>query len=408
MEVFADAGQALDHTSNQEAADHVASTAISTYIPNDYLRLLTRIPVPTPAESQQASQQPFDGIINLLLRQPTEIRQLVINWFEVTDLLNLRATNHALQALVHDSECGICVEFSEHISRSYALSHVPLSIDQLSIYFQAERWYRGICEVSEILTSRICQSISLSPHSSKDQTIVDLLPKVHKRVKWKLTRSLILLQHYLNFVFQTLVENEAHLSSLDDDDYIGLFNIFDLDQQNFLTEHMGRLTEADFIDVTASLGVFKAVCKARRLPLNLKTHTFSLVSIKQVLMYNGFVPFAELLAKKTTSRDQVSIIKQLDSQWSRQRSDIGYVQLESIQHLTPRALPGTALDHRRSIKAREAYIDHQDIWDRSARALMMQKLGRFPTIVSPTEWVQGLVDTIDKGRTVFVGSWGAM
>lgn len=380
------------------------STAPLLHASRDYLDLLTRIPASE--EPHTDAKVRYDGVLDLLLKQPPEMRQLILCWLDPIDLLNLRATSHTLHTLVHDSESAICVELSEQISKTYALNHLSISINDFSTYFLTSRWYRTIRDLSDIFATRICDRMSLRPGRTEKKTLSTVRSRTHSTLKWRLTRSFIILQYYLTFVFKTMIENEKHLSSLDDEDYIVLFNIFDLDQQHFLANSMAGLTESDFIDVTASWSIFRSVCKAKNVPLNLRTYAFCSVTIKQIFMYEGFAPFAKLLAKNTDSKAQQAILKQLDERQMRQSLMGDYALLESIQHLTIcKEVLRMDFHYRRSSKAREAYINHQDIWDRSARALMMQKLGRFPKIMSASEWIGGLVSPVEKDSEVVIGSW---
>lgn len=399
-----------DQRLNQDPSENARSSQ-SGILPEvcasqDYLHLLTRIPDPAADDISLEVKPQYDRIVDHLLRQPPEIRQLVLIRLETTDLLSLRATSHSLHALVHDSERAICLDLSEHICKTYCLSHLAISVDNLSEFVKVTRRYSAIRGVSDIIASRVCNSMKLRQSSTREGALKDVRLNAHILLKQKLIRSFIILQHYLNSVFKILLENEEHLIGLDDEIYSGLFNIFDFDQQQFLTDHMSQLTESDFIDVTASWHAFRSVCKARNVSLSSRIFNFCSVTFKHVLFYDGFAPFASLLDQDATRNAQQAVLKIYDERRLKRSSEKSEIPLSSIHHLDTRKDILLMDSHcRRSSDSRVAYINHQDIWDRAAGSSMMQKLQRFPTIKTPSEWVKDLVRTIENGSEVVIGDW---
>jgi len=226
-----------------------------------------------------------------------------------------------------------------------------------------------------------------------------------------LARAFIQLHVYLNFLLDTITKNEEDLSHLDDDEYTTLHHIFDLDQQKFLADHMSSLTEQDFIDITAALVIFKSVCKARCVPFTFRSHTHPFTSVRQILVYKGLAPFTQLLAPDAGLAQQDVHLRRICREIGQSRRSYLNSSTQSDCIRSIHCLEGynesrdAFLDPRRSSKAREAFVNHQDIWDRSSRAFMMRKLGRYPTLQSSTIWISNVIVEGERESQIVVGPW---
>ncbi|KAJ9654320.1 hypothetical protein H2198_006618 [Neophaeococcomyces mojaviensis] len=385
---------------------------------SNYLQLLSRIapalraPLTSPrSQTEMELDIRTERILHLLLLQPPEIRNQVLQWLDPGDLLHLRATCHAMHDFVHESERAICLSLRERIAQKHDISDAIINVPDLSAFFRLSRQYDCVCDVATITAERITRFLKCIGHSDDKSALETWRARKSLRLQKKLVRSFIYLQIYLDYLVDTITKNEEILSHLDDDEYTTLHHVFDLDQQQFLTNQMASLTERDFIDITAALAIFKSVCKARCVPFTFKSHMHPFTSVRQILVYKGLAPFAKMLAKDTGLAQQDVLLRRISREIGQFRRSFlnTSVQAESSYSIHP--LEGynrnryAYFDPKRSSKARDTFISHQDIWDRSARAFMMRKLGRYPTLQSSTTWIANVVAEEERDSHIIVGPW---
>jgi len=389
----------------------------SSNIPYSYLQLLSRIslhsqPAQNPSRSKMEKPR-HDSVINLLLQQPTEIRNLILNSLDSRDLLTMRATSRTLHDLIHESSTPLCLSFYEHNSRIHHLPLTPLNTPNLSAFFRMSSRYKSACEVATIIALRIAQYLSTRATRDDNAALEIWRRKVISRLERRLKRSLIILQIYLNFMLDNMNENEGNLEPLDDDEYTGLHNIFLFDEQSFLQRNMPMLTETDFIDVTAALEILKLMCKGRCVPFRMKSPAHPFTSVRHILMVKGLAPFTELLAKDVSLAQQEALLRRLSRNIGQSRRSHSASNVASPCS-SLNALDGywqsrdICFDLKRSNSARDRFISHQDIWDKSARAFMMPRLERAPKTQAATVWIQKLcVEGDEKAREsdILIGDW---
>lgn len=403
-------GQSSSSVSIATTSNDLGTTSTQS---DSYMSLLRRISWPTSTPSQDPAMADIESnphIISLLLQQPPEIIHHVLYWLEPGDLLSLRMTNKILHNLIHQSERAICLTLPARITRGHGC-HVSLCpVPDLSSFFRMYRTFESVCKVATIVADRISGFMKSRAHSGDKQALNDWRQRKIQLLKPKLKRCLIILQHYLNFLARTIVRNDFFLQHLADDEYLALHNIYDLDMQDFMAREMDWLSEADFTDVSAVYAILKAVCKGRNVPLTLKSLGFPFASMKQILIYRGLSPLGKLLPPEVDLAQQNKILRRLCEDIAHQNRTIsntlGYQKpLDSIYHLSPKGERDTYFQ-RRGSKVRDQFMTQQDIWDKAARAFMMRKLGRFPSVQSTTVWIQKtVVEQGEREADVVVGPW---
>lgn len=385
--------------------------------PYNYLQLLSRITscvtsLSTTTEAEM-SDHSYHDVLNLLLQQPLEIRHLIFGWLEPRDLLNLRMTDRTWHNQVHASEQPICMDFADHLTKLNDLTNVPIRVHSFSSLCQISNRYVSLCDLAKVLADQVGSRLTVKDRSDTKDILEQWRRKKVRRLERKLLRALLILQQYLDLFQEIIIKNERLLEALPDSDYISLHNIFDLDQQQTLSEHMSGLSENDFTDVTAVFGIFKSICKARNLPFHLKVHTFPFASVRQILVHKGLAPFGKLLAPDCSQTQQDTILRSLSQDIASLRRLPRLVQerltLGSIHHIDGYAQSKELrFDMKRSSKPRDIFISHQDIWDRSARALMMSKLGRFPAIPGYVRWISEVITEGEERVEILPGPWDAI
>lgn len=385
---------------------------------SSYLQLLSRISPSLRAplsrnilRPEMEEKYPCHNVLNLLLQQPPEIKNQVLRWLEPEELLRLRATCHALHAFIHESERAICLSLTDRIAQKHNISDAAINVPDLSTFFRLSKQYDSACQVAMVTAERIARHLKSSGQSDDKNAVEAWRARKAVRLQERLTRSFIHLQIYLNFLLDTMIRNEADLSHLDEDDYVCLHHIFDLDQQQFLTNQMSTLTERDFVDITAALVIFKSICKARCVPFTLKSHTHPFTSVRQILIYKGLAPFAKLLARDTGLAQQDAFLRRISREIGQYRKSFMASAAQESSCTLAYELKGykqskrAFFDPKRGSKARDSFISHQDIWDRSARAYMMRKLGRYPTLQSSTTWIVNVVAEEERESQITLGPW---
>lgn len=409
MEVGTDPGSSETTTQTDMSRTNIESRTT----PYSYLHLLSRITTyvqPLPASESMPSHD-YTRILALLLLQPLEIRQLILKYMTPTSLLSLRQTSRTLHELVHSSEKGLCLSLIERTSKFHSLSGITIAVSNLAAYVRISRQNTAIGKLAQILAETIGNVLTRTFVRAGDGYNLQIWRQRKSALLGKrLARALIILQQYLNFFLETLMSNERHLTDLDDNEYTDLSHVFDFDQQRYLSDHMSGLTEQDFVDVVAATTIFKAICKARFIPFNLKSVHSPFVSVRQILIYKGLSPFADLLAEGTILQRQKALIDQLSKSIGTVRRS-GTLSLASRALDTLHCLAGYAesrdawCDNQRSSKARDTFLQRQDIWDRSARAFMMQKLRRYPSVQPLSVWIPRVVAEDEREREIHLGKW---
>lgn len=353
------------------------------------------------ADMAENEAQPRHRILELVLKQPTEIRHLIFKALEPKSLLSVRQTSKRWHTEIHGSEDAICNALEKQ--------HLPVLVPNFATFFRLICKYESHCELASIIASRITDNMRFTPLLDNASALDQWRSRKQRRLTVVLTRAFVILGHYLDLYRDMIVENEALLQALDDDDIKSLQNIFDFDQQELLKQAMPNMTERDFIDVSSALHVFKHVCKARLVPLNLKSHAFPFASVRQVLVHLGLSPFVLLLNGNTDPvRQRESLQKYGDILVARRQAKSpknDKPELSSIHHFDGYSQSARMRhDLKRHSKARDAFICHQDIWDRAARAVMMSKLGRYPVVLKPDDWIRRIV--VERGEhQIFLGAW---
>lgn len=386
-------------------------------VPYSYLQLLGRLslnPEPMSTSSQNETQtHTYEAVVDLLLQQPSEIRAMILNNLEAVDLLSLRATSRTLHNLIHDSSRGLCLGLCEHIAKTHGLYHIPINLPDLSAFFRMSHRYNSACEVATIIAERVARHVSMMGIRGDKSALDTWRKKKRLRLERRMKRSLIILQVYLMFMQNNMNDNEGNLEPLNDDEYTSLHNIFLFDDQEFLREHMSGLTEEDLMEVTAALDVLKLICRGRCVPFRMKSPAHPFTSVRQILILKGLAPFTELLNKDASLAQQEAILRRLSRNNGLYRRSYagpdtdppcpslhildGYWQSRKVM-----------FDLKRSNKARDRFIDNQDIWDKSARGLMMLKLGKAPRMLSAASWIQKLCIEDEKGvrgSEILLGNW---
>lgn len=421
----ATAGVATSSQPNIEASrvNPRISPRIPDNIPYSYLHLLGRIS----NYSQQAlstfvsqTEKPtYTGVINLLLQQPPEIRTAILDNLESRDLLSLRATSHTLHNLVHESSSALCGGLKERISKGNDLSHIHVNIPDLSAFVKISSRYRSACEVAVIIADRIAQHVSPTCLRFDKRALEDWRKKKSRRLERRLRRNLVVLELYLMFMLYNMDANEGNLEPLDNDEYTSLRNIFLLDEQEYFRSHMSGLTEADIVEVTTALDILRSTCEARCVPFTMKSPSYPFTSVRQILIFKGLAPFAELLTADAGLALQETILRRQSRSIRQYRRSYTMLEPHGPCHALS-ALEGywhnqkVPFDVKRSSSARELFISHQDIWVESARAFMQHKLGRALKMEralkkqSAAAWIQGVCVEDEKSMReseISVGNW---
>lgn len=338
---------------------------------------------------------------------------MVLNRLQPTDLLSLRATSLTLHNLIHDSSRSLCIGLSDRVSVSHGLSHIPISLPDLSAFFTVSRRYMSACAVASIIAERLARHLSTMDLRADKSALEAWRKKKMLSLEKKLGRSLMILQLYLMFMLDNMNDNERSLEPLDDEEYTSLHNIFLFDEQEFLEHNMSALTETDFMDVTAAVEVFKLTCKARSLPFRMKSPAHPFISVRQLLVLKGLGPFTELLAKDAGLAQQEAILRRLGRSIGQSRrsstmagSDLPCPSLHALAGYWHDR--NAFFDLKRNNRARDKFVSQQDIWDKSARALMMPKLDKAPETQSAAAWIRKICTQGEKDlkeSDVLIGTW---
>jgi len=389
----------------------------SDNIPYSYLHLLSRIS----HRSHQASRTSVSymegltstGLLDLLLQQPPEIKIAILDNLEPRDLLTLRATSHALHNLVHESSGALCIGLKERISKANDMFYIHINIPNLSAFLQVSSRYRSACQVAAIIAEKIARHVSPTSIRLDKRALEAWRKKKSRSMERRLRRNLIVLELYLMFMLQNMNDNEGSLQPLDDGEYKSLHNIFLFDEQAFFRRHMPGLTETDSVDVGTTLDILKTTCEARCVPFKMKSPAYPFISVRHILIRKGLAPFAELLAEdaglavqETILRRQSRDMRQCRRSYTTRKSHDSCPTLHALEGYWQ--TQAVAFDVKRSSEAREKFVSHQDIWDKSARAFIQHKLERAPLKQSATAWIRKVCAEDDKSMkqsVVFVGDW---
>lgn len=351
------------------------------------------------------SVQSVSRILERILQGPVEIRHLFLQALDPKSLLSLRQVNKQWHEEVHQ------LQAEKAVCKALEKLHSPILIPDYATFFRITNKHEVHSKLADVLTSRIITDIRFVPFLDDQVALAQWKERKRRRLTTVLTRAFIILGYYIDLYRDIIIKNEVLMEALGDEEFKSLQNIFDLDQQELLRKAMPNMTEGDFIDVSSALHIFKHICRARLVPFNLKTHAFPFASVRQILVHMGFEPFVLLLESYCNQQRQAEVLKECSDTIIARRQVKPSVSdkpsLSSIHHIRGYAETREVRhDHKRHSRVRDAFISHQDIWDRAARAVMMPKLGRFPVVLKPDEWIRRII--VEKGEMegqILIGSW---
>ena len=395
----------------QATAQNVSNQLQRTAQNHDYQELLDRIL--SSKQANEAVQLRYGGMLTALLRQPVEIVTDVFSHLTFSDLMNLRLVNKRTHELVHYSAETIGANLAESINVSFDIQHIPVAIPNLESLLMISRRFQLFDATAGAIAERIGMHLQRDT-ISKTQDESALTAWRNKKIKLithRLTRSFIILQQYLDLMRDTFVDNEPYFQPLNDEEYETLTNIFDFDQQAFMTKRLSELTENDYNDVTAAFNILKAACKARSFGFSTCPNGSPWLSVKALMLYTGFFIFPAILAKEFSQTVCDQVVGQAASLVEKQRNasfrinpNVNITHLDGYLREVER---NVYFDKRRNRRARATFVQNQNLWGRAARSLIMQKFGTVPRDVNATAWIRKICTGTGtcKESDIKLGPW---
>jgi len=342
-------------------------------------------------------------VLPLLLRQPTEIIAEVLSWLEFKDLLTLRITNRALHQLIHHHEKSICTQYCKSLLERHPRLHLPPTWrgnqGGLVYVIQVDRQYHALQSLAATLSDRIVSKLTLAePEKHKDEG------KDWKRGKARLLHdrlfpALFYLNTFLESLYEIILEGDETFGTLEDSEYLGLKDIYGLDQQRMIEEQHACARDR-IKDTSRAFKIFEGVCKARELNMSTQSKIYPFASIKRMIVARGLTPFAAVLDGDSTVAVRESMLNSIGEQvWQRRGcTPVEYrsSKLLSIHHFDTESgrTPSRAMA-RRSHKVVNRFIEQQDIWYRAAHAVLLRKGHRKQPVPDLSQWIRWVISEND-------------
>ncbi len=362
--------------------------------------------------SGNALESKHTDVLAYLLEQPNELIAEVVQWLDLKDLLSLRITSRKLHELVHGHEEGICAGYCRRLRQEHHALQLPTRIhgltNDLLFHIELQHRYEPIRQLSLTLSDHIAMKMRL--RSPLPEKVGEGPWRVRKRLKlhYNLFPWLFAFNSFLECLKQVFIKGDEAFSCLDDDTYLSMHNIYDLDQQQII-EDLQPDDEETIGHITTAFAILLGVAAAKKLSLNSKSPKYPFASIKRIMIYRGVVPLDGILSQFITddSKRQKAIIaasERVMNVGGRKTVTYRKPPLRSIRHLDTQRLQASDAPSSRRIDVRNWFVDRQDVWYKAAFAVVQRKglTQDFPP--NNADWIRSMLAEEDDPE-FDVGDW---
>jgi hypothetical protein len=338
-------------------------------------------------------------VLTYLLDQPNELIAEVVQWLDLKDLLNLRLTSHTLHELVHSHEEGIYVRYCQRLRRAHPLIHLPVTLNDgrndLLRYIELQRRYEPLRQLSLTISDHIASRIQIRTALRDKQAEGDWRHRKQIRLHIGLLPWLFALNSWFEALKVIVLEAEKDFACFDDDTYLSMTDVFNLDQQRIIEDWVPSSHE-NIGKVMSVYAIIEAFLKLNKLNLTSRSSRYPFASLKKILIYCGLMPLNALLAYSTTNdakrRQELAAASEKTLVGNNGKSVMQMSErLPTIHHLDTQRLENSMVQPSRRIGARNRFIDQQDVWDKAASTVVRRNGENRDRPTRTIEWLKELL-----------------
>lgn len=354
------------------------------------------------------------GFLDRLFTCPNEIIVQVLAYLDYSDLLAARRTSRSFHALVHKHEEALA-------KRQYDAFPFRGLLEDASLFGQndlsqiVEIAVRG--KVAAEVASTTAERIAGTLHFRHTPYTVDELKA------WKTRKTKVLVAKFEPALFvlygffvklrQSIWDVAEQFKYLSDEDYLGLAQVFDLDQQ-----YMIEKVRADsLIDITESFRALQGVSSAKGLVIGRHGRIVpGTTTIRSHIAFGGFHAFANTFCATDYTSGRTKWDALVEDLWKPKKdgeleapcTSYDARPLPSIHHLrSGQDVPTRIFTTLRSMETQVKLIEEQSFWEKAALTVMQRKgiVRRIdPDIPTIETWMREVI--AEKGDPWFeFGRW---
>ena len=228
-----------------------------------------------------------------------------------------------------------------------------------------------------------------APEKAEDQ---EWRERKISRLQQRLFPALFLFNNFLECLYSVYMSGEEAFADWDDEMLLSLHDVYGLDQQRIIEEFSPCDVET-IKNVTAASAVLLGVAKSRKVSLSTKSPKYPFASLKRMLVHSGLLSIHQILKPSNSDTDRRNLmVLASEGIWqSKGRRPVHYngLRLRSIHHLeTERSHFLGEAPTNRCHKARNWFVDRQDVWTKAAFAVF-QRLGSIEPFPPDTDtWIR--------------------
>ena len=330
--------------------------------------------------------------LTFLLQQPNELIGEVVQWLDIKDLLNLRRTCRSLHELIHSHEESICARYRRTLGREHAVFDLPDRVfirrNDLTYYIELQHRYESM----RLLSLTLAEHVSAGLRQSSPQLGKEDEDAWRQRKGRKLHKAIFPWLFALNSFFECLgsvfAVGEESFASLDNETYLALRDVYDLDQQQ-LIENSSAYQHQAIDEMSSVFSVLKGVMRAKKLSLNSKSHKYPFASVKRMLLQFGLMPLGSFVRPEIDDAERRILLVSVNERTMTARAFVDHrADMTSIHHLDTERLTQTTLHSFRRLDVRNSFMDRQDIWSRASIAVMQREGMTDLLSPEPEKWLR--------------------
>lgn len=356
----------------------------------------------------------MSGLLDRLLTCPNEIIVQVLAYLVYSDLLAARQTSRSFHALVHKHEEALA-------KRQYDAFPYKGLLEDTSLFRQND--------LSQIVEIAVRGKVAAEVASTMAERITDRLhfrhtPYTEDELKaWKTRKAKILVAKFEPALFvlygffvklrQSIWDVAEQFKYLSDEDYLGLAQVFDLDQQYMIE----KVWTDSLIDITESFRALQGVSSAKGLVIGRHGRIVpGTTTIRSHIAFGGFHAFTKTFCASDYTSGQTKWDALVEELW-RPKEDGGLEApytvydtrlLSSIHHLrNGQDVPIRTFTMLRRMDTQLKLIEEQSFWEKAALTVMQRKgiVRRIdPDIPTIETWMREVI--AEKGDPWFeFGRW---
>lgn len=362
----------------------------------------------------EATKGETPNLLKCLLRCPNEIIVQVLAELHHTELLVARLASHAFHDLVHKHGSALARKYCEIFRSKHLLQDSFLhKEDDLSLMVQLSIRNNTATQLASVMADRISSKLHFRHTQYTDYELKAWKARKAKKLFRIFQPAMFILYYFFVNLRKSIWDVAERFSHLSDEDYLGLGQVFDLDQQYMIEQ----VKPDSLIDITESFRALQGVSSSKGLVIGRHGRIIpGTTTVRSHIAYGGFRWFADAVCSNCYSAGRAKYDALVEELWEPRKShevEEFYMgrndrPLKTIFHLRDtQNFTEKAFTLYRDRDTQVKLIEKQSFWEKAALTVMQRKgiLRRIdPDIPTIETWLRGVIAEKDDPWFEF-GRW---